>query len=70
MHKNCRKKRNIFSLFLAGALLLSLLSCGGSAPATSTAGGFTFTDDLNRDVTVFSPRHLISGRRHGLRRPR
>jgi len=56
-----RRKISRFSvLFLIGALLLSLISCSAAPSASFDNGGFTFTDDLGREVTVTSPQRVAA----------
>lgn len=51
------------SLLLSGVLLLFLAACGGSPAEPETSGGedaVTFTDDLNREVTIDHPRRVAT----------
>ncbi len=62
MHKTWWKKHIFLPVLLTGLLLFSAAACGAAQPPADTAGsgGFTFTDDLGREVTVSEPQRTAA----------
>ena len=52
--------KKILIITLALALLLGLASCGAPPEAPGAAGGFSFTDDLGRTVTLDRPERVAA----------
>lgn len=52
--------KKILIITLALALLLGLASCGAPPEAPGAAGGFSFTDDLGRTVTLDEPQRVAA----------